>query len=134
MIPVLTPLAFVSSIRRVVRSSPEWDAALGPGWAGRIMDTAAADRKHEKQGRSIVRWAVTPTLSVYLKRHFELPRLAGWLARLFPHRAWSPGLREWNHIESARGMGLPVPGVVAAGELRGPGGRLQGFLGVGELA
>jgi heptose I phosphotransferase len=121
------------AVRRVVRSSPDWDAALGPGWADRIMDVATDDRKHEKQGRSIVRWAVTESLTVYLKRHFQLPRIAGWLARLFPRRAWSPGLQEWNHIAWAQRAGLPVPRAVAAGEFRGPGGRLQSFLAVEEL-
>lgn len=122
------------SARDVVHSLPEWDTSLGRGWADRIMAVGESNRKHVKQGRSIVRWAVSDSVTVYLKRHFELPRILGWLARVFPGRAWSPGLQEWNHLEWARKAGLPVPRAVAAGEFRGPGCRLQSFLAVEELA
>ena len=96
------------------------------------------DREHRKQGRAIGRWTLTAedgrTLVVYLKRHFELPRRHGWLAKLLPGRAWSPGLQEWDNLQRAAAAGLPVPRAVAAGEWRGPGGRLQSFLAVEELA
>jgi heptose I phosphotransferase len=97
------------------------------------MDVTETDRKHEKQGRSIVRWAVSDSLTVYLKRHWRLPILSGLLARLFPRRAWSPGLQEWGHLTWARWAGLPVPRAVAAGEFRGPAGKLRSFLAVEEL-
>ncbi len=97
------------------------------------MDVAESDRKHEKQGRSIIRWAVTDSLTVYLKRHFVLPRLHGWMSRLFPNLAWSPGLQEYHHLEWAKAAGIPVPRAVAAGEFRGPGGKFQSFLAVEEL-
>ncbi|MGL4420294.1 MAG: lipopolysaccharide kinase InaA family protein, partial [Gemmataceae bacterium] len=38
-----------------------------------------------------------------------------------------------DHLTWARSMGLPVPRPVAAGEFRGPWGRLQSFLAVEEL-
>jgi heptose I phosphotransferase len=126
--------AFTSSVGRdLLRSSPDWDAALGPGWGARVMSVAESDRKHEKQGRSIVRWAVSNSLTVYLKRHYRLPWILGWLARLFPRQAWSPGLREWENLLRARSAGVPVPRAVAAGEFRGPGGSLRSFLAVEEL-
>jgi Lipopolysaccharide kinase (Kdo/WaaP) family len=117
----------------ILRSLPEWDAALGPDWPRRVMAVTETDRKHEKQGRSIVRWAVSDSLTVYLKRHFVLSPSLGWLARFFPRRAWSPGLQEWEHLSWARSAGLPVPRPVAAGEFRGQGSKIQSFLAVEEL-
>jgi heptose I phosphotransferase len=101
------------------------------------MTVEAADRFHAKQGRTVGRWTLTSrdgaTLVVYLKRHYQLPRRAGLLALVFPRRAWSPGLQEWNHLRLASRLGLPVPRPVAAGELLRPGARLQSFLAVEEL-
>jgi hypothetical protein len=123
--------------RRVVNRAADWDEFAGPGWADRIMTETVADRHHAKQGRSIGRWTLTApdgrTLVVYLKRHHVLPRWCGLLATLFPGRAWSPGLQEWEHLAWARSHGFPVPRAVAAGELLGPWGRLQSFLAVEEL-
>jgi heptose I phosphotransferase len=129
---------FVAAGRWVVRHAPDWPAFAGPGWLDTIMTADVPDREHRKQGRAIGRWTLTAPdgrrLVVFLKRHFELPRRHGWLARLFPGRAWSPGLQEWEHLQWAAAAGLPVPRAVAAGEWRGPGGRLQSFLAVEELA
>jgi heptose I phosphotransferase len=97
------------------------------------MDVAVSDRQHVKQGRSVIRWAVSDSLTVFLKRHFDLPRLTGYLARLFPRLTWSPGLREWENLRWAKAAGLPVPRPVAAGEFRGTGGKLRSFLAVEEL-
>ncbi len=123
--------------RRVIHRAADWDAFAGPGWADRIMTESVTDRYHAKQGRSIGRWTLTApggrTLAVYLKRHHVLPRWRGLLAALFPRRAWSPGLAEWEHLEWARANGFPVPRAVAAGELLGPWGKLQSFLAVEEL-
>src|SRR5262249_5575552 len=95
-------------------------------------------RFHSKQGRSIGRWTLTAAdgqkLIVYLKRHYRLSRLSGLLALLFPARARSPGLHEWEHLTWAASHGLPVPRAVAAREFVGPGGKLQSFLAVEELA
>lgn len=121
----------------MVHADPEWAASAGADWLDRIMDVPVTDRFHAKQGRSIGRWTLTAggrQLVVYLKRHYELPRSRGWLAVLFPGRAWSPGLEEYEHLAWARANGLPVPRVLAAGERRGPGGRLQSFLAIEELA
>ncbi|MFO0847368.1 MAG: lipopolysaccharide kinase InaA family protein [Gemmataceae bacterium] len=120
----------------VVHADPEWAAFAGADWLDRIMDVPVTDRFHAKQGRSIGRWTLTAggrQLVVYLKRHYELPRRHGWLASLVPGRVWSPGLEEYEHLAWARAAGLPVPRVLAAGEYRGPGGRLQSFLAVEEL-
>jgi heptose I phosphotransferase len=73
------------------------------------------------------------TLSVYLKRHYRLPRWRGLLAALWPAGHWSPAIQESTHLEWARRQGVPVPEPVAAGQLIGPWGRLQSFLAVKEL-
>jgi hypothetical protein len=122
---------------RKLRQEPDWESFAGARWADRIMTEEVTDRFHAKQGRSIGRWTLTDAagrpLVVYLKRHYRLPQLSGWLAMLFPGRAWSPGLQEWEHLVSAMSLGLPVPRAVAAGEFVGPGGKLQSFLAVEEL-
>jgi heptose I phosphotransferase len=100
------------------------------------MRVPVTDRLHEKQGRSIGRLVLTSgdrRLSVYLKRHYRLPWWHGLLATLFPDRAWSPGLQEWQHLNWAKAQGLPVPRPVAAGQFVGPWFRLRGFLAVEEL-
>ncbi len=121
---------------RVVREQPDWAAFAGSGWPDRIMAEAVTDRFHAKQGRSIGRWTLEAsgrTLTVYLKRHYKLPFWPGVWATLFPGRAWSPGLEEWDHLEWVRSQGIPAPRAVAAGQFVGPGCRLQGFLAVEEL-
>lgn len=121
---------------RLLRRTADWDRFAGEGWEDRIMAEPVTDRLHEKQGRSIGRRIFTDgagRLSVYLKRHYRLPRWRGLLATLFPDRAWSPGLQEWQNLAWAAAQGLPVPRPVAAGQTVGPWGRLQGFLAVEEL-
>jgi heptose I phosphotransferase len=122
---------------RVVHAHADFAALAGDGWDDRVMGETVTDRFHAKQGRSIGRWTLEGagrTLTVFLKRHHRLPRLVGWVAALFPGRAWSPGLQEWEHLAWAEAEGFPVPRPVAAGEFRGPWGRLQSFLAVEELA
>jgi heptose I phosphotransferase len=122
---------------RRVRQSADWAEFAGPDWLDRIMSVDVTDRLFRKQGRSIARWTLKApdgrTLVVFLKRHFALPRRHGLLAILFPGRAWSPGLQEWEHLEWAEKHGLPVPRAMAAGEFVGPRGRLQSFIAVAEL-
>lgn len=121
---------------RVLRQQPDWERFAGEGWADRIMTAEVTDRFHAKQERSIGRWVLhdrTDRLGVYLKRHFRLPWWHGVLATLFPDRAWSPGLQEFQHLCWAAANGFPVPRPVAAGQLVGPWFRLQGFLAVEEL-
>lgn len=123
---------------RVLRCTPDWPSFAGADWPSTVMAADATDRLHQKQGRSIARWTLTAadgrTLVVFLKRHFVLPKRDGMLAKLFPGRAWSPGLSEWDHLEWAKGEGFPVPRALAAAEYRGPGLKLQSFLAVEELA
>jgi heptose I phosphotransferase len=122
---------------RKVRCTPDWPDFAGADWLDRIMSVEVTDRLFKKQGRSIARWTLTATdgreLVVFLKRHYELPRKHGLLSVLFPRRAWSPALQEWEHLQWAEEHGLPVPRAVAAGELVGPGGRLRSFIAVAEL-
>lgn len=122
----------------LVWADPEWPLFAGADWLDRVMTVPTPDRFHAKQGRSIGRWTLTAadgrTLVVYLKRHFVVPRRHGLMAKLFPAAAWSPGVQEFDHLKWAAEQGLPVPRVWAAGELRGPGVKLQSFLAVEELA
>jgi tRNA A-37 threonylcarbamoyl transferase component Bud32 len=126
---------------RRLRQRPDWPRFAGDNWADRIMDLTVTDRFHAKQGRSTGRWIVTsPTeertrrLSVYLKRHHELPWWRGWLATLWPWRNWSPAWQEWRQLQWAQQQGLPVPRTVAVAEQVGPWGRLRSALAVEELA
>ena len=121
---------------RLVRRQADWDRFAGDGWGTRIMSEPLTDREHRKQGRSVGRVVFADggdELRVYLKRHHKLPLVRGLLATLFPGRAWSPGLQEWQHLCWAKGQGLPVPRPVAAGQFVGPWGKLTGFLAVEEL-
>ncbi len=125
------------AVSAILHESADWPAFAGSDWSRTILSVPVTDRYHAKQGRSIGRWtlksAAGTELVVYLKRHYELPRLHGLLARLFPSSAWSPGLQEWEHLKRATAAGLPVPRAVAGGEFRGPGLKLQSFLAVEEL-
>jgi heptose I phosphotransferase len=121
---------------RLLRRQADWDRFAGDGWAERVMAEPLTDREHRKQGRSIGRKVFADeheSLNVYLKRHYKLSRVTGFLATLFPDRAWSPGLQEWQRICWAQEQGFPVARPVAAGQFVGPWGRLQGFLAVEEL-
>lgn len=114
----------------------DWGAFAGAGWPDRIMAVDVTDRFHAKQGRTTGRWVLEAggrRLTVYLKRHYRLPRWHGLLATLWPGRGWSPAFQEWHHLGWARDAGMPVPERVAAGEYIGPWGRLRSFLAVEEL-
>ncbi len=148
--PTPAPARFLPSVRdpvsslwqrlrkgtRLLRREPDWDQLAGEDWPERVMTEPVTDREHKKQGRSIGRLILTQgraRLGVYLKRHYRLGWWRGVLATLFPNRAWSPGLEEWQRLKWARDAGFPVPRAVAAGQFVGPGFRLQGFLAVEEL-
>jgi heptose I phosphotransferase len=101
-----------------------------------VMAIQSSDRFHAKQGRSTARVRFDATggpLSVYLKRHDRLPWFNRMAALLHPGGGHTPATAEWRHLERARGLGIPVPDVVAAGEEVGPWGQLRGFLMVAEL-
>ncbi|MBX9622342.1 MAG: hypothetical protein K2X82_00855 [Gemmataceae bacterium] len=121
----------------MIRRAGDFHRLAGPGWPDRIMGLAVPDREHRKQGRRIGRWTLErgpDRLVSFLKRHYRLPWWRGVMATLFPSRAWSPGLQEWEHLRWAAAAGFPVPRAVAAGQYVGPWFRLQGFLAVEELA
>ncbi len=120
---------------------PDWPRFVGNNWVDRIMGLAVTDRFHAKQGRSTGRWVVTrpaegraQRLSVYLKRHYQLPGWRGWLATLWPWRNWSPAWQEWRHLQWVRQQGVPVPRTVAVAEYVGPWGKLRSCLAIEELA
>src|SRR5262249_13012450 len=59
---------------------PDWPRFAGNDWADRIMEVAVTDRFHAKQGRSTGRLVLGGPgreLTVYLKRHYRLPRWRG---------------------------------------------------------
>jgi hypothetical protein len=121
---------------RRLRHQPHWPDFAGPDWAELIMQASITDRFHAKQGRTIARWTLgseTRRLVVYLKRHYRLPWLHGWMALLWPDGNWSPAMQEWQHLEWARSAGLPVPTAAAGGEFIGPWGRFRSFIAVEEL-
>jgi hypothetical protein len=108
---------------RRLRQRSDWAHFAGPDWAENILAAQVTDDFHAKQGRSTGRWVLAnsgQTLSVYLKRHYRLPRWQGLLAALWPQGDWSPALQEFRHLQWARAQGLPVPRVVAAGEYLEP--------------
>jgi tRNA A-37 threonylcarbamoyl transferase component Bud32 len=121
-----------------VASIEEFAEFAGPDWVATVLTDPSPEELHAKQGRTISLWTLTAndgrTLRMYLKRHFRLPRWHGWLAKLLPGRAWSPGLQEWHNLNWATANGIPVARPIAAAEFRGPWGRLQSFLAVEELA
>jgi len=130
----------VRGVRRL-RLRDDWERFAGPGWIDRIMDLPATDRFHAKQGRSVGRLQLQAhdgkslgRLTVYLKRHYQLPWWHGLVSTLFPWLGCSPAFSEWEHLEWTRQQGVPVPRVVAAGEFIGPWCRLRSFLAVEELA
>lgn len=119
-------------------ATPNWIDHLGPDWSERILDMGVTDRFHAKQGRSVGRLILPagmgkPRLGVYLKRHYQ----AGWwnvvLGWLFRKRFNTPGLQEWENLNTARSLGLNVPEVEAVAEFSGPGLHLQSALAVREL-
>ncbi len=124
---------------RRLRQQPDWPRFAGPDWPDRVMDVAVADRFHAKQGRTTCRWVLRADgpgpgrLAVYLKRHSAAPWWDRLLATLWPGGGWSPAFKEWEHLEWARSVGVPVPRTVAAAEFIGPAGRLRSFLAVEEL-
>jgi hypothetical protein len=127
---------------RRLHHRPDWARFAGIDWADRIMEEPLTDRFYAKQGRSTGRWilqapvearAQSRRLSVFVKRHHQLPWWQRWLATLWPRQGWSPALREWRNLEWARRQGVPVPNSVAAAEYIGPRGRLRSVLAVEEL-
>ncbi len=121
---------------KLIEQDPIWPEFAGPDWELTIMTVPVTDLEHRKQNRAIARWTLIHTdghvLVGFLKRHFRLGWWATLGSKLFPKRAWSPGLQEWHHLQWAKQNDLPVPRPLAAGELRA-GARLQSFLVVEEL-
>lgn len=121
---------------RRLRHQPYWPEFVGTNWDEHIMQATVTDRFHAKQGRTIARWTLDKgdrQLVVYLKRHYQLPWRHGLMALLWPEGNWSPAMQEWQHLEWARAVGLPVPTAAAGGEFIGPWGRFRSFIAVEEL-
>jgi heptose I phosphotransferase len=117
-------------------TSDDYRAALPDSLADDVLALQSTDRLHAKQGRSTARVRFDSPygpLSVYLKRHYQLPWLDRLIALLRPSQPRTPGASEWRHLQHARSLGVRVPDPVAAGEWIGPWGRLQSFLMVAEL-
>jgi hypothetical protein len=114
---------------------PDWADLVGERWHHHLMDAKLFDRLHQKQGRSIARWTVrggSREVAVYVKRHYRHANWRSWLARLWPHRGWSDGGREWQRLKTARDLGLTVARPLAVAEWTGPG--LKSALIVEELS
>jgi heptose I phosphotransferase len=126
---------WLDGARRLYARS-DWADFAGADWPDRILQARVTNDFHAKQGRSTGRWVLESsgrTLAVYLKRHYRLPWWRGLLATLWPGGDWSPAMRECRRLQWAASQGLPVPRVVAAGELLRPAARLQSFLAIEEL-
>jgi heptose I phosphotransferase len=111
-------------------------AALPADIDASVMTLDSRDRHHSKQGRStsrVVFHGPGGPVPVYLKRHYRLPWPARLAALVAPSGAYSPGAAEFVQLRRARGLGLRVPEVVAAGERIGPWGGLTSYLMVAEL-
>ncbi|MGF1583611.1 MAG: lipopolysaccharide kinase InaA family protein [Gemmataceae bacterium] len=122
---------------RTIKARPDWIEFVGNDWPDTIMTVIPTDDFHEKQGRSTCRWIIKKNgqqLSVYLKRHYQLPWWQGLFSLLFPWAHWAPGLQEWRHLNWAEAQGIPVPTPVAGAEYAGPGWKLQSMLAIKELA
>src|SRR6516225_5040897 len=92
---------------------PDWETVAGPDWADHIMEVAATDDFHAKQGRSTGRLVLQRDgrqVSVYVKRHYRLPWWRGLLATLWPGGNWSPANVERARLSWAAALGVPVPG------------------------
>lgn len=105
-----------------------------------VMNLETRDRYHAKQGRSTARVILHAAgargarpLSLYLKRHYQLPLRERMLALVDPSGPHTPAAAEWRHLERVRSLGVRVPEVVAVGGRTGPRGRLQSFLMIAEL-
>jgi hypothetical protein len=124
--------------KKIRQREPEWTEFAGADWLDQIMTVEVTDKLFKKQGRTIARWTLPGSderqLVVFLKRHYILRRKDGLKAVLFPHSPHSPGLEEWDHLEWAEKQGFPVPRAMAAGEFLQPGGKIQGFIAIEELA
>lgn len=117
---------------------PQFDDFLAEPLFDFAMSLQSRDRFHAKQGRSTARVALPSragcgTLSVYLKRHWNLGRWAAWLA-CFPFgQRRSPAAVEWANLHRAQSLGVRVPIPIACGERVSDRLEFQSFLMIAEL-
>lgn len=113
------------------------ESALPEDLDSTVMSLESSDRHHAKQGRSTARVRFDSgdhSVTVFLKRHYQLPWKSRVAALFHPGGRHSPASAEWAHLERAKSLGIAVPEVVAVGEWVGPWGALQSYLMVAELA
>ena len=111
-------------------TNESYNDSLPPDLALAVMRLESHDRLHAKQGRSTARFrfdSPTGAVSVYLKRHYQLPWISRLLALVHPAGKYTPGASELAHLTRAKTLGIRVPNAVAAGEWIGPWGALQSF-------
>src|SRR5262249_30819137 len=104
----------IALCRRLLRGAhrlcarADWAEVAGADWPTRIMQVAATDDFHQKQGRSTGRLLLERDgrrLTVYLKRHYRLPRWRGVCAALWPGGNWSPAFQERKRLAWAAAQG-----------------------------
>lgn len=117
-----------------LQTTAEWLDAVKGESPDAIMDWATHGDFHTKQGRSTGRISLRDgQLSIYLKRHWQLPLRDRLCSKVMRSGCWTPASVEWHNLQWARQAGFHVPEPLALGEQHGPGLQLRSFLAIREL-